>query len=73
MPYQTTPQTAAAAQKNIAAAPDARHRAGQRISPRLSELCVDKKVSYAKIPGFPKPGVSGHAANCISATWAKRR
>ena len=22
---------------------------------------MDKKVSYAKIPGFPKPGVSGHA------------
>ena len=27
----------------------------------LSELRVDKKVPYAKIPGFPKPGVSGHA------------
>ncbi len=27
----------------------------------LTELRVDKKVSYAKIPGFPKPGVSGHA------------
>jgi purine-nucleoside phosphorylase len=27
----------------------------------LSELRVDKKVSYAKIPGFPKPTVSGHA------------
>src|ERR1035441_3585250 len=27
----------------------------------LTELCVEKKVSYAKIPGFPKPAVSGHA------------
>ena len=27
----------------------------------LTELRVDKKVPYAKIPGFPKPGVSGHA------------
>jgi purine-nucleoside phosphorylase len=27
----------------------------------LTGLRVDKKVSYAKIPGFPKPGVSGHA------------
>ena len=27
----------------------------------LSELRVDKKISYAKIPGFPKPTVSGHA------------
>ena len=27
----------------------------------LAELRVDEKVSYAKIPGFPKPTVSGHA------------
>lgn len=27
----------------------------------LAELEVDKKISYAKIPGFPKPTVSGHA------------
>ena len=27
----------------------------------LTELRVAKKVSYAKIPGFPKPTVSGHA------------
>ena len=27
----------------------------------LTELRVDKKISYAKIPGFPKPSVSGHA------------
>ena len=27
----------------------------------LSELRVDKKIAYAKIPGFPKPTVSGHA------------
>ena len=27
----------------------------------LTELCVAKKISYAKIPGFPKPTVSGHA------------
>ncbi len=27
----------------------------------LTELEVDKKISYAKIPGFPKPTVSGHA------------
>src|SRR5271167_2424177 len=26
----------------------------------LAELRVDKKISYAKIPGFPKPTVSGH-------------
>ncbi|HEX7618955.1 MAG TPA: purine-nucleoside phosphorylase, partial [Verrucomicrobiae bacterium] len=27
----------------------------------LTELRVDKKISYAKIPGFPEPTVSGHA------------
>src|SRR5471030_2935581 len=27
----------------------------------LTELRVDKKIPYAKIPGFPKPTVSGHA------------
>jgi CheY-like chemotaxis protein len=27
----------------------------------LTELRVEKKVPYAKIPGFPVPGVSGHA------------
>src|SRR3990172_1937183 len=27
----------------------------------LSELDVDKKISYAKLPGFPPVGVSGHA------------
>jgi purine-nucleoside phosphorylase len=27
----------------------------------LTELRVDKKVSFEKIPGFPKPTVSGHA------------
>ena len=27
----------------------------------LAELRVDKKIPYAKIPGFPKPTVTGHA------------
>jgi purine-nucleoside phosphorylase len=27
----------------------------------LTELRVDKKISYVKIPGFPKPTVTGHA------------
>jgi purine-nucleoside phosphorylase len=27
----------------------------------LAELRVDKKIAYSKIPGFPKPTVSGHA------------
>ena len=31
----------------------------------LAELRVEKKISYAKIPGFPKPTVSGHAGELI--------
>lgn len=27
----------------------------------LTELRVDRRIPYSKIPGFPKPGVSGHA------------
>jgi purine-nucleoside phosphorylase len=27
----------------------------------LTELSTEKKVSYAEVPGFPMPGVSGHA------------
>jgi purine-nucleoside phosphorylase len=27
----------------------------------LAGLCVDKKIPFTKIPGFPKPTVSGHA------------
>src|SRR5580698_11592775 len=27
----------------------------------LTALRVDKKIAYAKVPGFPKPTVSGHA------------
>jgi purine-nucleoside phosphorylase len=31
----------------------------------LTELRVVKKISYAKIPGFPRPTVSGHAGECF--------
>ena len=31
----------------------------------LTELRVTKKISYAQIPGFPKPTVSGHAGELI--------
>ncbi len=30
----------------------------------LTHLRVVKKISYAKIPGFPQPSVSGHAGEC---------
>ncbi|HLX72921.1 MAG TPA: purine-nucleoside phosphorylase [Verrucomicrobiae bacterium] len=34
----------------------------------LAELRVDKKIPYAKIPGFPKPTVSGHAGELYFGT-----
>jgi hypothetical protein len=39
----------------------------------LTELRVDKKISYAKIPGFPKPTVSGHAGELYFGHLGKRR
>jgi len=34
----------------------------------LSELRVDKKISYTKIPGFPQPAVPGHAGELYFGT-----
>ena len=34
----------------------------------LTELQVEKKISYAKIPGFPVPSVSGHAGELYFGT-----
>jgi purine-nucleoside phosphorylase len=34
----------------------------------LTELQVEQKISYAKIPGFPKPTVSGHAGELYFGT-----
>src|SRR5881394_1970858 len=34
----------------------------------LAELKVEKKIPYAKIPGFPKPTVSGHAGELYFGT-----
>jgi purine-nucleoside phosphorylase len=34
----------------------------------LTELRVEKKIPYSKIPGFPKPTVSGHAGELFFGT-----
>jgi purine-nucleoside phosphorylase len=34
----------------------------------LTELRVDRKIPYSKIPGFAKPGVSGHAGELYFGT-----
>ena len=62
MPSQFDPQTAAARLKNISPLrPTLAIVLGSGFHHALAELRVDEKVSYAKIPGFPKPTVSGHA------------
>ena len=56
------PQTAAAHLKKISPLrPTLAIVLGSGFHHALTELRVDKKISYAKIPGFPKPTVSGHA------------
>ena len=57
-----SPQTAAARLKQLSPLrPRLAIVLGSGFHHVLTELRVDKKVSYAKIPGFPVPSVSGHA------------
>ena len=57
-----SPQTAAARLKNFSPLrPTLAILLGSGFHHALTELRVAKKISYAKIPGFPKPTVSGHA------------
>ncbi len=59
---QATSQTAAARLKKVSTLrPTLAIVLGSGFHHALTELRVDKKISYAKIPGFPKPTVSGHA------------
>jgi purine-nucleoside phosphorylase len=57
-----TPQAAAAWLKKISPLrPKLAVVLGSGFHHVLAELRVAKKISYAQIPGFPKPTVSGHA------------
>src|SRR5882762_1183943 len=59
---QASPQTAAARLKKVSPLrPTLAIVLGSGFHHALTELRVAKKISYAKIPGFPKPTVSGHA------------
>ena len=56
------PQTAAARLKKLSPLrPTLAIVLGSGFHHALTELRVAKKIPYAKIPGFPKPTVSGHA------------
>lgn len=62
MTKQDDPKTAAAWLKTISSLhPKLAIVLGSGFHHVLTELRVDKKIAYAKIPGFPKPTVSGHA------------
>lgn len=56
------PQTAAARLKQVSPLrPTLAIVLGSGFHHVLAGLRVDKKIAYAKIPGFPRPTVSGHA------------
>ena len=68
-----SPQTAAARLKQLSPLrPRLAIVLGSGFHHVLTELRVDKKVSYAKIPGFPKPGVSGHAGEGLGEPVMRR-
>jgi len=65
-PASANPETAAARLKKVSPLrPTLAIVLGSGFHHVLAELRVDKKISYAKIPGFPKPTVSGHAGELI--------
>ncbi|HEY1490055.1 MAG TPA: purine-nucleoside phosphorylase [Verrucomicrobiae bacterium] len=62
VPTTATPQTAAARLEKVSKLrPKLAIVLGSGFHHALTELRVDKMISYGKIPGFPKPTVSGHA------------
>ncbi len=66
MEMEILPQTAAARLKRISTLrPTLAIGLGSGFHHVLTELRVDRKVSCAKIPGFPKPTVGGHAGELI--------
>ena len=59
---KTSPQTTAARLKKLCSLrPKLAVVLGSGFHHVLAELKVAKKISYAQIPGFPKPTVTGHA------------
>jgi purine-nucleoside phosphorylase len=68
----TNPQTAATHLKKISPLrPTLAIVLGSGFHHALTELRVAKKIAYAKIPGFPKPTVSGHAGELFFGRFNK--
>ena len=72
MKFDASPQAAVASLKNISPLrPTLAIVLGSGFHHALAELRVDKKIFYAKIPGFPKPTVSGHAGELYFGHFGK--
>ena len=66
VPTTATPQAAAARLKKVSSLrPKLAVVLGSGFHHVLAGLRVEKKIAYAKIPGFPKPTVSGHAGELL--------
>jgi purine-nucleoside phosphorylase len=66
MKRETIPQAAAARLKKLSRLrPTLAIILGSGFSHALTGLRVDKKISFAKIPGFPRPTVSGHTGELV--------
>lgn len=67
-----TPQAAAARLKKLSALrPRLGIVLGSGFQPALAALRVDRKIACAKIPGFPRPAVSGHAGEIYFGHFGK--
>ena len=67
-----TPRTAAARLEKISALrPTLAIVLGSGFHHALAELRVEKKITCAQIPGFPKPAVSGHAGELCFGHFGK--
>lgn len=66
MEFNSAPETAAARLKRISRLrPTLALGLGSGFQHVLTALCVDGKISCARIPGFPIPTISGHAGELI--------
>lgn len=63
----TPKNTAAVMAKLVGRCPSLAIVLGSGFSHALGALQIEKRISYAKLPGFPKPGVAGHAGELLLA------
>jgi len=71
-PPTAQPQTAAAWLEKISPLrPALALVLGSGFHPALAELRVEKKIAYARIPGFPRPTVRGHAGELYFGHFGK--